>query len=307
MAPPLPQVAVCAVILVLVLLQGALYARRSTWVITQPLASSGGVVSVPESVAGAVPPPGAAFPSAEQVLRRAGMRRVDPPTANASASQAPPSGKDCGEASGEFPRHRILIVHEQHLQSMGCDVRLLRFVKDLVYLNQEVSMLFRGSTPAKLRQPKSKQLASILHIDGFEEDQLRKGLRDPPGLYEWTNATRFAQLVSKGHFNIVIIFLWFWYDPQPSVAELVLPVLRAYAPADKQPFVAVLSDDAHAIRSSRLGEVKISLRSSPLLSSPLLSSPLLSSPLLSSPLHLSSYLLPPLLHTASPYIAPYST
>ena len=76
-----------------------------------------------------------------------------------------------------------------------CDVRLLRFIKDLVYLNQEVSMLFRGSTPQHMRQPKSKQLASILHIDDFEEDQLRKGLRPPPGLYEWTTAERFAQLV----------------------------------------------------------------------------------------------------------------
>ena len=56
-------------------------------------------------------------------------------------------------------------------------------------------MLFRGSTPQHMRQPKSKQLASILHIDDFEEDQLRKGLRPPPGLYEWTTAERFAQLV----------------------------------------------------------------------------------------------------------------
>ena len=52
----------------------------------------------------------------------------------------------------------------------------------------------------------------------------RQGLRTPPGLYEWTTAERFAQLMSKGYFNMVIIFLWFWYDPQPSVAELVLPV-----------------------------------------------------------------------------------
>jgi len=140
---------------------------------------------------------------------------------------------------------------------MGCDVRLLRFIKDLLYLNQEVSMLFRGSTPAKMRQPKSKQLASILHINDFEEDQLRKGLRQPPGIYEWTNAERFAQLMAMGYFNMVIIFLWFWYDPQPSVAELVLPLIRAHAPADKQPFVALLCDDAHAIRSLRLGEVEI--------------------------------------------------
>ena len=50
-------------------------------------------------------------------------------------------------------------------------MRLLRFIKDLVYLNQEVSMFFRGNTPSKMRQPKSKQLASILHIADFEEDQ----------------------------------------------------------------------------------------------------------------------------------------
>ena len=44
-----------------------------------------------------------------------------------------------------------------HRRAMGCDVRLLRFVKDLVYLNQDVSMLFRGTTPAAMRQPKSRQ------------------------------------------------------------------------------------------------------------------------------------------------------
>ena len=159
------------------------------------------------------------------------------------------SKSDCGKHTGdEFPRNRILIIHEQHLQSMGCDVRLLRFVKDLLYLNQEVSMMFRGSTPSKMRQPKSKQLAAILHIDNYEDEQLRKGLRQPPGLYEWTSAERFAQLMAMGYFNVVIIFLWFWYDPQPSVAELMLPLIRAHAPLDKQPFVALLSDDAHSIR-----------------------------------------------------------
>lgn len=51
------------------------------------------------------------------------------------------------------------------------------------------------------------------------------------------------------------------YDPQPSAAELMLPLLRAHAPPDKQPFVGLLSDDAHAIRSSRLGEVESQLTS----------------------------------------------
>jgi hypothetical protein len=183
--------------------------------------------------------------------------------AAAAAATRNSSAKQCGTASDQqatdFPRNRILIIHEQHLQSMGCDIRLLRFVKDLLYLNQEVSLMFRASTPSKMRQPKSKQLASILHIDSFEEEQLRRGLRRPPGIYEWTSADRFSQLMKMGYFNVVIVFLWFWYDPQPSVAELVLPLVRAHAPADRQPFVALLSDDAHSIRSSRLGEVEIHL------------------------------------------------
>ena len=103
-----------------------------------------------------------------------------------------------------------------------------------------------------MRQPKSRQLAQILHIENFEEEQLRKGLRQPPGLYEWTSAERFSQLMAMGYFNVVIIFLWFWYDPQPSVAELVLPLLRAHAPPDRQPFVAVLSDDAHSCARLRI-------------------------------------------------------
>ena len=100
-------------------------------------------------------------------------------------------------------------------------------------------MLFRGSTPSKMRQPKSRQLAQILHIENFEEEQLRKGIRQPPGIYEWTSAERFGELMAPGHFNVVIIFLWFWYDPQPSAAELMLPLIRAHAPADRQPFVGL--------------------------------------------------------------------
>ena len=168
---------------------------------------------------------------------------------------------------------------------MGCDVRLLRFVKDLLYLNQEVSMLFRGTTPIKMRQPKSAQLASLLQLHDFTEgafrrththsshmshpilpryrrhpflteDGLRGPLRPPPGIYEWTSAERFGELMATGHFNVVIIFLWFWYDPQPSAAELMLPLIRAHAPADRQPFVGLLSDDAHAARAQLLGEVE---------------------------------------------------
>jgi len=229
---------VCVIIAVLLVLQGALYARRSSWIIARSAEASLPPPLPPPPPSPAVSPISGL--SAAAFLQQAAAKQT---TSSATVNVSSTSSKDCGESTGNFPRNRILIIHEQHLQSMGCDVRLLRFVKDLVYLNQEVSMLFRGSTPSKMRQPKSKQLASILHIESFEEDQLRKGLRDPPGLYEWTSTERFSQLMAKGYFNMVIIFLWFWYDPQPSVAELVLPVLRAHSPEDRQPFVALLSDD----------------------------------------------------------------
>mmetsp|Transcript_27588 Transcript_27588/g.72926 ORF Transcript_27588/g.72926 Transcript_27588/m.72926 type:complete len:775 (-) Transcript_27588:35-2359(-) len=247
------RAAVCLLSVALLLLQCGLYAQRGAAYISiadhQPVSSA--EPAHVSSVAEGAP----TIRISEPALDAA--RFLSQANASGNSSGASHAAKDCGGQSTDFPRNRILIVHEQHLQSMGCDVRLLRFIKDLLYLNQEVSMLFRGTTPAKMRQPKSKQLASILHISDFEEDQLRKGLRQPPGLYEWTNAERFAQLMALGYFNMVIIFLWFWYDPQPSVAELVLPLIRAHAPADKQPFVSLLCDDAHAIRSLRLGEVEI--------------------------------------------------
>jgi hypothetical protein len=224
------------------------------------LGSRGRVVQIgasihaePETVVGASP---ATQSMIEALLRNMRGVSVDDGGSSIDSSGNASTNKQCAEEQGELPRNRILIVHEQHLQSMGCDVRLLRFVKDLLYLNQEVSMLFRCSTPAKMRQPKSKMLASILRIDNYEEAQLRKGLRHPPGIYEWTSAERFAQLISMGYFNVVIIFLWFWYDPQPSAAELMLPLLRAHAPPDKQPFVALLSDDAHSIRCASLSRAR---------------------------------------------------
>lgn len=236
--PHQARLAICLLSVVLLVLQCALYAHRQNQLALSP-------AHLPDREGSGTGDDGP--------LTSGGQRGAWNPAAQLNFSRnlsyGALLGKECGGQSTGFPRNRILIIHEQHLQSMGCDVRLLRFIKDLLYLNQEVSMLFRGMTPAKMRQPKSKQLASILHINNFEEDQLRrKTLRPPPGLYEWTNAERFAQLMALGYFNVVIIFLWFWYDPQPSVAELVLPLVRAHSPADKQPFVALLCDDAHAIR-----------------------------------------------------------
>ena len=82
------------------------------------------------------------------------------------------------------------------------------------------------------------------------EDGLRGPLRPPPGIYEWTSAERFGELMATGHFNVVIIFLWFWYDPQPSAAELMLPLIRAHAPADRQPFVDGFSGSGWCARAA---------------------------------------------------------
>ena len=237
---PLPprraRPAICLLSVMLVLLQGALYLQHNTWLISSAPREAAAAAAVAAAAAAAVVAREATAAATVGRWQYNQTEHVVSPEALAFVASLNPnaSSKDCGQTTGDFPRNRILIVHEQHLQSMGCDVRLLRFIKDLVYLNQEVSMFFRGNTPSKMRQPKSKQLASILHIADFEEDQFRKGLRYPPGLYEWTTTQRFAQLMALGYFNMVVVFLWFWYDPQPSAAELVLPLVRAHAPADKQ-------------------------------------------------------------------------
>ena len=204
------RLGVCLLSVLLLLLQFGLLARYSLLEVSVPAAAAAAAAAD-------------AGPSTiQQILQRAASSsgvHISAASANAASSATSHSAgtttaagtapgnhsstKSCGQSTTEtdFPRNRILIIHEQHLQSMGCDVRLLRFVKDLLYLNQEVSMMFRGSTPSKMRQPKSKQLAAILHIENFEEEQLRHGLRQPPGLYEWTSAERFSQVRPRGSIH----------------------------------------------------------------------------------------------------------
>ena len=149
----------------------------------------------------------------------------------------------------------ILIAHEQHLQQMGCDTRLLGIVKGMRRAGHTVSMLFRQSTPAELRSPPSGELAEVLGISGaFREENLRADVSTrppPPQLYEYTGGAQLARLFSAGLFNAVLVFFWFWLDPKPNVAELLLPYVHAYAPLARRPFVAILSDDAHALRDAR--------------------------------------------------------
>jgi hypothetical protein len=67
----------------------------------------------------------------------------------------------CPQATPSAPL-RLLIVHEQHLQQMGCDVRLLGIIRGLIAEGVEVSMLFRAHTPVAKRAPSSEKLAAML-------------------------------------------------------------------------------------------------------------------------------------------------
>ena len=159
----------------------------------------------------------------------------------------------CAEPALE-PR-RLLIVHEQHLQPMGCDVRLLGVIRGLLSADLEVSLFFRTHTPIAKRSPSSPELATLLRIPrGYQEEWLRRDVRTlpPPAIYEHSGSAQLGRLFARGWFHAVLVFFWFWHDPKPNVAEMVLPALHAYAPEGRRPFVAVLSDDAHSIRDMRL-------------------------------------------------------
>ena len=88
--------------------------------------------------------------------------------------------KDCAAASNRGAGLRLLIVHEQHLQPMGCDTRLLGIIKGMRGAGHAVSLLFRHTTPVELRSPPSAELAQLLGIRGFQEDDLRADVDTRP-------------------------------------------------------------------------------------------------------------------------------
>ena len=138
----------------------------------------------------------------------------------------------------------ILIVHEQHLQTMGCDARLLGIIRTLVAARQIVSLFFRQHTREAARSPPSSELATLLNIPrGYKEDLLRQDVRTlpPPAMYERTTSLQLGRLFAQGWFNAVLVFFWFWHDPKPNIAELLLPSLHAFSPPHRRPYVAILS------------------------------------------------------------------
>ena len=52
-------------------------------------------------------------------------------------------------------------------------------------------------------------------------------LARPPTLsYEYTDLDSLAAFARRGWFDVVLVSVWFWHDPAPSFAEVVLPMLR---------------------------------------------------------------------------------
>ena len=209
-----------------------------------------------------MPPPSRVVPSGvaaveRAAVERAAVRRTRQMLLAGLAGVAAIGGQVCANTSStaaDAPL-RILIAHEQHLQPMGCDVRLLGIIRGLLAAGLEVSLFFRSHTPVAKRWPRTETLATLLRIPrGYNEEWLRADVRSlpPPAIYEHRGTRHLARLFAEGWFHAVLVFFWFWHDPKPNVAELLLPPLHAFSPRGRRPFVAILSDDAHAIRDERL-------------------------------------------------------
>lgn len=123
-------------------------------------------------------------------------------------------------------------------------------------LGHTVSLLFRGQVPASQRSPPTAELAAI--IGAASPDAVvvgrRAALPAPPALYEFSGLASLAALARLGAFDAVFCTLWFWRDPMPSAAELLLPTLALHAPAGRRPFLAVLSDDAHTAKAQMMAD-----------------------------------------------------
>ena len=149
---------------------------------------------------------------------------------------------------------QVLVVHEQHPQPVGCDRRLLSLIGLLKTERRQVSLLYRKHVAEREQSPRTAELARLLGIVNFAPADLESScLRAPPALYRFTGRMRqLARIAQTGWFDLVLIGVWFWNDPLPAFAELTLPLFRAHSPNHRQPYVALIVDDAHAERAERL-------------------------------------------------------
>lgn len=158
---------------------------------------------------------------------------------------------------------RVLVTSEQHLQRVGSDRRLLALLRTLRGLNAQASLLVRTRRCGQCRHdPPIQELAALLGSTSSTAVMLQPGERPaaPPAIYEYGGSLSLVALLDTAAFDLVLVGLWFWYDPQPSFAELLVPVIRAHAESIagnagvQGPLIGVLTDDAHAERARRLAE-----------------------------------------------------
>ena len=172
-------------------------------------------------------------------------------------------------ATGSVHGPRILVAHEQHLQRVGSDTRLLALIKGLIQRHgAEVSLLVRTRKCNHcVRNPPTHELARILKSTATEALPL-PSLHPTPAIFEFNGTDALYSLLTRADFDMVLVGLWFWYDPQPSFAELIAPVVRAHADhmaananggvlSGRPPLLALLNDDAHAERARRLAEEEL--------------------------------------------------
>ena len=154
-------------------------------------------------------------------------------------------------------RLSVLIVHEHHLKAIGSDLRLLGILLQLSTLRHTTSLLFRGTVPHAQRSPPTEELLRLIGSTNQTDAQvLWSGTTPlpPPAIYEYTNLGGLAALARLGQFDAVLCSFWFWRDPAPSTAELMIPTLVAHAPLGRRPFVAALSDDAHSAKAAMMAD-----------------------------------------------------
>lgn len=118
-------------------------------------------------------------------------------------------------------------------------------------LGHSASCLFRGKVPSSERSPRTAHLLRAIGSQQSSAALLSAApLPPPPAVYEYTDLYALAAFARNGWFDAVLCSLWFWRDPMPSSAELLLPTLALHAPRHRRPFVAILSDDAHSSKVS---------------------------------------------------------
>lgn len=154
----------------------------------------------------------------------------------------------------ERPGKNILIAHEQYLQDNAADRRLFSLVRLMQAHRRTVSILYHRDVLASEQSMPIAQLAEQLGIRGYETAELTACLRPPPALYRFSSVEQLRRLFEQGWFDLVLVTVCFPSDVAPMFAELVLPPLRSHSPPSRQPFVALLDDEAHGLRASRLAQ-----------------------------------------------------